>query len=207
MMALVENFADTGPMRIGVGLEEDTVALFAAAADHVIAPSETKILRRMRAFRVEDTIVIVRPTLLRVQSYQELIESSEGEGHFEVVGHEAVRLTDRKSIDDFRAVKAIVGKSAPVSEARGRRPDIVYSLEQAETFMRLWYEVPRRLPAEVNDRIEAILELPQGTISNQWIKDLCVKYAGTARRTPPEGWDGIQVDSEGKNVKYWEASE
>ena len=191
-------------MRIGVGLEEDTVALYAAAADHIIAPSETAILRKMRAFRTDDTIVIVRPTLLRPQSYQELIESSDGEGHFEVVGHEAVRLTDAKSIKAFRSKTAIVGKSVPVAEARGRRPDIIYSLEQAETFMRLWYQVPRLMPAEVNARIEGILELPAGTIGNQWIKDLCNKYVGSAKRTPPEGWDGIQTDADGKNVRYWE---
>ena len=191
-------------MRIGVGLEEDTVALYAAAADHIIAPSETAMLRKMRAFRTDDTIVIVRPSILRPQTYLELIESSEGEGHFEVVGHDAVQLSDMKSIKAFRDKKAIVGKSVPVAEARGRRPDIVYSLEQAETFLRLWYQVPRLMPAVVNERIEGILELPEGAIGNQWIKDLCNKYVGTAKRTPPDGWDGIQTDADGKNVRYWE---
>lgn len=191
-------------MRIGVGLEEDTVALYAAAADHIIAPSETATLRKMRAFRTDDTIVIVRPSILRPQTYVELIESSEGEGHFEVVGHDAIRLSDMKSIKAFREMTPIVGKSVPVAEARGRRPDIIYSLEQAEAFMRLWFQVPRLMPAEVNARIEGILELPEGTIGNQWIKDLCVKYTGSAKRSPPDGWDGIQTDADGKNVRYWE---
>lgn len=210
-MALVEKFADTGPMNIGVGLEEDTVALYAEGADHIIAPSETAMLRKMRAFRTYDTIIIVRPTLLRVQSYRELVESSEGQGHFQVVGHDAVRLADAKSIEAFRALKAIVSKDVPVVHGRGRPIDNLYSLEQAEAILRLWYETPRIPPAEVTERAEVMLALDHGTLLNKaakdparWVKDLAIKYTGSARRSAPEGWEGIQIDADGKNVRYWE---
>lgn len=198
-------------MKIGVGLEEDTVALYAAGADYIIAPSETHLLKKMRGFRAEDTIVVVRPTVLREQSYEELVTSSDCEGHFEVVGHEAVQLPDKAAITAFRALKAVVSKSIPVAEAKGRRPKIVYSLEQAEAILKLWFEMPRQAPEAIAERTEQILDLEPGAISNKvpkdpakWVKDLCRKYTGTTRRDPPAGWDGIQVDADGKNVRYWE---
>ena len=209
-MELVENFVDTGPMNIGIGLEEDTVALFSEGVDHIIAPSETQMLRKMRAFRSEDTIIIVRPTILRVQSYEELIASSDGEGHIQIVGHDAVRLTDVKSIEAFRALKAVVGKDVPVVEGRGRPIDNAYSIEQAEAILRFWYEIPRIPPKEVTEKAEALLGLPHGTLLNRaakdparWVKDLAIKYTRSARRTAPEGWEGIQLDADGKNVEYW----
>ncbi len=202
---------ERGPMKVGVGLEEDTVALYAAGANYIIAPSETHLLRKMHAFRSYDTIVIVRPTLLREQSYQELVEASDGEGHFEVVGHEAVQLKNADAIKEFRKVKAVVSKSIPVAEAKGRRPKIVYSIEQAEAILKVYFEEPRLSPERVADKAEEILDLEPGTISKKvpndpakWVKDLCRKYLGTTRRDPPAGWDGIQLDADGKNVRYWE---
>lgn len=198
-------------MNIGIGLEEDTVALYSEGADHIIAPSETALLRKMRAFRSEDTLIIVRPTLLRVQTYRELIQSGEGEGHFQVVGHDAVQLSDDASIDRFRALTAIVGKDVPVTHGRGRPTDHLYSLEQAEAILRLWYETPRIPPAEVTGRAEVMLQLEPGVLLNRaakdparWVKDLAIKYTGSARRSAPEGWEGIQLDADGKNVRYWE---
>ena len=185
-------------------MEEDTVALYAERVEYILAPSETGLLRKMRAFRVDDTLVIVRPTLLLERSYRELAESSDGEGLFEVVGHAPVTLNTPEDIEAFRALKAKVNKSIPIAEARGRRPDIVYSLEQAEAILRLWFETPRIPPGEVKDRAEGLLGLVEGTLSDQWCKDLCNKYIGSAKRAAPKGWDGIQVDADGKNVRYWE---
>ncbi|MEL7396993.1 MAG: hypothetical protein AAFN44_11520 [Pseudomonadota bacterium] len=185
-------------MIVGIGSEEDAPALYAAGAKTVVHPDEVAQLIDFRAFRGGDTALFVKPKVLNRSQYRELDRISEGRGLFQVVGHEPVKLPDDAARRDFFDLRALVSRAAPVQEAVGRRPKHSYSLEQAEAILRAYYS-----PTPLNDVAafaDKVLGVEPGTIKGHWVKMLARKYTGHAKRTPPEGWDGILVDADGKPV-------
>ena len=190
-MALVENFEDEGSVRIGIGSEDEAALLYAEGVEHVKPPSEIQLVLDMRAFRGGDTLIFVRPKALSTKRYLELNRVSDGEGLFQVVGHEPVTITTTEEATAFRALQAKVGRSAPVQEATGRKPGIQYTLEQAEAILRYYWQVPRKTPDEVCEFVEKLLKIEAGSLEFHWVKMLCRKYTGTTVRTMPSDWDGL----------------
>ena len=134
---------------MGIGSEEDAPALWAADAYAVATPADIPQMIDFRAFRPEDTLLLVRPTILKVSEYRDLHRVAEGEGLFQVIGHEPMVLSDDGAIADFRDLRAVISRTAPVQEAVGRKSKISYSLDQAEAILRKYYSSAS--PAEVQE--------------------------------------------------------
>jgi len=185
-LTLIENTEIEGPVIVGIGLPEDWAALAAAGAVDSYEPREANKLIQYRAFRAEDTLLLVRPKLLRPVTYKRLNEVSEGEGLFQVLGYEPVYLSSKADIDAFRELHGKVGKYATVIEKTGRRPDYTYTRQQAYAILKDYYAVPRIEYQEVKARAEKLLEQD---LPDHWLKMLARKYFGNTRRTAPLGWE------------------
>ena len=190
-MQLVENFDTTGPVRIGIGSEDEAALLYGADVEHIISPSEIGLVLDVRAFRAGDTLVFVRPKALHPSRYLALNEISEGDGLFEVIGHDPMPLKTDDDVRAFLALKAKAGRSAPVREATGRKPEINYSLAQAEAILRFYWHKPNKKPSEVLEFAEKMLDLEPGKLKIHWVKMLARKYTGTTKRQMPPGWNGL----------------
>lgn len=193
-MVLVENFEDNGPVRIGIGAEDDATWLYGDGVDFAVAPAEIATIIHLKAFRPGDTLVMVNPRALSKSRLLTLDQISEGEGTFQVVGHDPMRIADADDVAVFYALKAKVGRSAPVREATGRKPGINYSLEDAEAILRFYWHKPNKTPAEVLEFAERRLELEAGTLKIHWVKMLARKYTGTTKREMPLAWAGLSED-------------
>ncbi len=185
-------------MLIGIGSEDEFPTLYASGAEIAVTPSEIGRMIEFRAYRSGDTILLLRPKALSATRYRDLHKVSEGGGFFQVIGHDAVALTDQSAIDAFLALRAKVNRSAPVQEPVGRKVAIPYTIEEAEAILREYYS-PKSL-ADVQAFAEMMLRQEPGTIKPHWVKMLARKYTGNAKRTPPEGWDGIMLDADGRPV-------
>lgn len=87
----------------------------------------------------------------------------------------------------------------PETAGLGRPAGITYTLAQANAMIRLWHDDnPRRMPKEVAALADTILGLEPGTIKPHWVRDLVIKFVGTAQRDKPEGWTGISTDEDGE---------
>jgi hypothetical protein len=195
-VALVENFRDEGPMKIGLGKDSHVASLYAFGAERVFRhPEETALLIEYSGVRAGDVVIVVLPASLPVTTYKRIIEACGGDVMFQVAGHEPASIASDNEIDAFRKLKP-KGNDTEVIQATGRPAKITYTLEQAEAILRLWYDTPRRKPGAVKELAEAMLGLDAGFLSDQWVKDLAIKFTGTAKRTKPDGWDGLTDTTE-----------
>jgi len=191
-VAISENIGHPRPVKIGLGKKSHHVSLYAAGAERVFEhPDDTVQLLKYGGFREGDIVVLVQPKLLLLSDYQNINRATHGRIEFEVVGHQRTYLTDAASVADFRALKPITS-AAQFIQATGRPAKVIYTIEQAEAILRLWWEFPRRKPGDVKDVAEHILGVQTGTLSDQWVKDLAIKFVGTAKRTMPPGWNGLK---------------
>lgn len=190
-LALVENIRDDCPMKMGIGKANHRAALYAAGASKVyMHPEDTEFLRQYSGFREGDTVILVRPKMLTEREYSQIMDAATGPLQFQVAGHDPVSLGGPDDVAAFRELKP-KGKEVEVESAVGRPAKIRYTLQQAEAILRLWWDVPRRPPGEVKRLAEITLGLEHGTLSDQWVKDLAVKYAGSAKRTAPPDFKGL----------------
>ena len=193
-MALVENLRDEGPVKIGLGKRTHRAALYAFGAEKVYEhPEETQSVIHYSGIRNGDTVIVLQPKLLTLAEYKKINLACGGDVKFQVVGHRPITFVNDKAIDKFRELKA-KGKETEIVQIIGRPKKIKYTVEQADAILRLWYEQPKRKPGDVKALAEAMLGLEEGSLSPQWVKDLAIKYTGSAKRTPPAGWNGIRID-------------
>ncbi|WP_147127780.1 hypothetical protein [Shimia ponticola] len=185
-------------MIVGLGEAEDAPALYAAGAEDVFPLSEIDKVIRFKAFRAEDTLLLAKPRSLKVSDYRTLIDIAEGRGLFQVIGHEPIALATDGDIDNFRDLRPVVSRTAPVKEAVGRKGAIPYSLNQAEAIIRKYHSTTPL--AEVVTYAEQVLGVEAGTVKDHWVKMLARKYVGHAKRRLQEPWGGIEVDLDGRPV-------
>lgn len=194
LVAPVENIREELPMKMGIGKPSHRAALYAAGASKVyMHPEDTDFLREYSGFREGDTVILVQPKMLRPREYEQILEAATGPLTFQVAGHDPVSLDSAEGIDAFRELRP-KGKQIEVVQTAGRPAKVRYTLQQAEAILRLWWDVPRRPPGEVKKMAEIILGLDAGSLKDQWVKDLAIKYVGTAKRTMPAGFRGLSDD-------------
>jgi hypothetical protein len=198
-VAAVENISDKDPVIVGYGTPEQEGALLTAGAEKVLRhPEHLSLLTDPPGFgvRPDDTLLVVQPGLLRTDTLRKVRDACGADRvAFQVVGHAARFCPTDADLNAWRRQVARV-PDAPMLAATGRPPKITYSLEQAEAIIREWHAIPRRKPAEVRATAERILGLEPGTLKAHWVRDLVVKFVGTAQRDKPEVWSGISTDQE-----------
>ena len=191
-------------MIVGFGTKDQEATLKTAGAERVFFhPEQTPDLFKYAgsAVRAGDTFLVVQPTLLRVVDYRDLHEACAKGLTFQVVGNDPLPISQNMNFTEFRRTRAKGVQNTYAAAPTGRPAAIVYSLEQADAILREWHAKPRKKPADIVSIANNILRLPEGkTVNVQWLKDLCKKFTGNTRRDPPEGWTGIQIDADGREV-------
>lgn len=83
----------------------------------------------------------------------------------------------------------------------GRSRKHKYSTDQANAILERYWSVPRLPMSDVAEFAASLLGADR--VDDHWLKTLAIRYSGSARRTAPAGWRGIEVDADGRNVRYW----
>lgn len=194
-MEHVENISQRPPVIVGFGTRPQEAALRTAGAEKVfIHPTDTPLLFELKgiAIRADDTLLVAQPALLKTAEYRELYEACEGRLVFQVIGHDVFPISTPRHFTEFRKIKPRGISETEAVQFTGRPATISYTLEQADAIIRLWHEKPKRRPAEVRALAETILSLEPDTLKPHWVRDLVIKFVGTAQRDKPEGWNGVE---------------
>lgn len=194
-MEAVEKYRYKGPVKVGLGIDGQEGALLTAGAEKVFVwPGERSHVLDVpgAAIRAGDTVVMVQPDAIPVSDLRQIIKAACDDLALQVIGNEPVN-----DLDAFRA-QTPKASHVPIRVRTGRPAKIIYTLAQANAIIRLWHDTPRRTPREVAALTDAILGLEPGTIKPHWVRDLVIKFVGTAQRDKPEGWTGIPTDEEGE---------
>lgn len=184
-------------MKIGIGKHMQRGVLFAHGAERVLTiPEEADCIRDHAGMtiRAGDVILLPHPAAISVGMIRHLSTACGGQLEFEVIGHPPRALKSPEEIAEFRQLRA-KDLATEVEQVTGRPREIKYTVEQAEAIIRLWHsEEPYLKPAAICGMVDALLGLPEGTVPKHWVRDLVIKFVGTARRKAPPGWRGIQRD-------------
>ena len=195
----VVNFPDKGPVIVGYGTPDQEGALLTAGAERVILhPSQADHLTDPPGLSVrpDDTLLVVQPALIRTATLRRLTAICGADRlAFQVVGHEPMFCHTDTDLNAWRRQVAKI-PGAPMKAVTGRPAKVEYTVAQAEAIIREWHAIPRRKPAEVRATAERILGLDPGALKPHWVRDVVIKFVGTAQRDKPEGWTGISTDSE-----------
>lgn len=204
MFAHVEKYDIRGPMKIGIGTEEQATALKIAGAEKVFDLSDLKFFIKHPGHLVRDgdTLVMVEPNLIKKSDMRVILSVSGREGVLcEVAGHKAMRCDTEAQLSAFRQLKP-VDVSIPMAAKLGRPGKIEYTLQQADAIIRAWHQPrPNKLSRIACTReAERILGLEAETLKPEWVRDLATKFVGTAQRDKPDGWHGIstEIEKEGR---------
>jgi len=176
-------------VKIGLGIEGQESALLTAGAEKVFVwPGERSLALDVpgAAIRSGDTVLMVQPDAIPMPDLRKIIKAARDDVELQVVGNDPVR-----DLDAFRSQTPKVSH-VPMRSRTGRPALITYTLAQADAIIRLWHDDnPRRTPKEIAALADTILGLDAATIKPHWVRDLVIKYVGTAQRAKPEGWAGI----------------
>lgn len=187
-------------MRIGIGTAEQAAALKVAGAEKVFDLGDIAFFTRHpgHLLRDGDTLVMVQPNLIKLSDMRVMLAAAGTEGILcEVPGHNPTKCNTDAQLVAFRQLKP-QDVSIPMAQKLGRPSAIDYTLQQADAIIREWHAVPRRKPAEVKATAESILGLDAGALGKTWVRDLVIKFVGTAQRDKPDGWSGITADGGGR---------
>ncbi|QEW27815.1 hypothetical protein [Roseovarius indicus] len=196
MLQPVEKPGYRPPMKVGFGTKEQRASLLVAGAEQVYAPDDLPFLVKYPglAIRDGDTVIFAQPGLMKKSDMTSILSAAEGGGiAFQVIGHEPVICDSDAKLSEFRRQKPRT-LDVPVVQTHGRPATIQYTDKQADAIIREWHAVPKRPPREVVKTAEGILGLETGTLKTSWVRDLVIKYVGTAQRAKPDHWAGISTE-------------
>lgn len=196
-MEPVENIMQRPPVIIGYGIKSQEGALRTAGAERVfVHPKQlaTLIDGAGIALRADDTLLMVQPRLMTLADQLTLWRACCGKLLFQVVGHKAFPLATERLLREWRNLKPKVSQ-AEIVQLTGRPRVTDYTPQQADAIIKLWHEVPKRKPTEVKALAETILGVEPDTLKAHWVRDLVIKFVGTAKRDKPDGWSGVVSDN------------
>ena len=180
-------------MMIGYGTRAHEGALLTAGAEKVFYhPDELSLVVDLAGFsvRAEDTLIMVQPGLLTLADMRILRNACNGDLKFQVVGHDAFPLPTDRLLKEFRKLKPRVAQTE-IIQLTGRPRSIDYTPQQAEQIIRMWHALPRQKPTQIVANVEIMLNLEPGTLKTSWVRDVVIKYVGTAQRDKPAHWKGV----------------
>lgn len=180
--AHVERTGVTGPVKIGIGSEDQFAALYEAGADEV---RSFKAVQKMLldypeilqiAFREEDTVIVVQPNLLTVDLIKRISGLVQA---FHIPGHGDFKLRTDRNIRLFRKLKPEIEGVKRV-ENRGAVQKYPTPTERQRLLMMDWWHSGEKL-AEVVDRVSEML---MADVPSHWVRDQVKKWTGSAARDP-----------------------
>lgn len=186
----VENSFHNGPVKLGFGTDEQRGDLLTAGAEKLFCDERMRGLFFEHAglsVRPGDTIVVLSPHAMTIKQIEAVRDACDGDLMFQVIGHPPRKLPDRDAIKAFRLLEP-VGAEAPMPPKGGRPSKIQYTEQQAMAIIRMWHDQVRK-PADIRRDAEVILGVPAGTLKPHWVRDLVIKYVGTAQRQKPDDWN------------------
>lgn len=189
-------------MIVGFGTYAQEGALRTAGAENVFRhPRDLNFLieRVSLLLRAGDVLLMVQPGLLKASEFRLIRDASPDGLLFQVVGHPPFPLTRTMHFKEFRKIKPR-GVKTEMVQTTGRPAQIKYNMAQADAIIRLWHDVPRRKPSEVTELAKKVLQLPEDfDLKQSWVRDLVIKFVGTARRDKPDDWSGLKSKKTGKS--------
>jgi hypothetical protein len=196
MFSGVEKGDTRGPMIIGIGTPEQAGALRVAGAEKVFDLDDLGFFLKHPGHLVRDgdTLLMVQPNLINKADMRVILSASGATGILmQVAGHKPMKCDTEAQLSAFRQLKP-ADMGAPMVSKLGRPSAIEYTLKQADAIIREWHRVPKNNPPVVTSIAEGILGLEAGTLGKTWVRDLVIKFVGTAQRAKPEQWQGISID-------------
>tara|TARA_R110000796_G_scaffold234943_1_gene353871 strand:+ start:445 stop:1053 length:609 start_codon:yes stop_codon:yes gene_type:complete len=190
--------ADTrDAMKIGIGTDEQAGALRVAGAEKVFDLSDLAFFIKHpgHLLRDGDTLLMVQPNLIK-KSDMRVILSATGEVGIlcEVAGHKPMICDSEAQLSAYRQLKP-QDVAIPMANKLGRPSGVEYTLQQADAIIREWHRVPKNMPPSVTSIAENILGVDAGTLGKTWVRDLVIKFVGTAQRAKPDHWQGISTET------------
>jgi len=198
MFSPVEKDDNRGPMKIGIGTEEQAGALKVAGAEKVFDLSDLGFFVKHAGhlLRDGDTLLMVQPNVIKKSDMRVMLSASGPLGILcEVAGHAPMKCETDAQLSAFRQLKP-QDVAIPMANKLGRPSGIEYTLQQADAIIREWHRVPKNMPAAVTSIAENILGIEAGTLGKTWVRDLVIKFVGTAQRAKPDHWHGISIDND-----------
>lgn len=200
MFADVEKEIKRGPVIIGIGTEEQGGALRVAGADKVFSLDDLEFFLKHPGHLVRDgdTLLMVQPNLINKSDMRVILSASGSEGKggilVQVAGHKAMNCQTDAQLSAFRHLKP-QDAAIPMANKLGRPSRIEYTPQQADAIIREWHRVPKNMPPVVTSIAENILGVDAGTLGKTWVRDLVIKFVGTAQRAKPDHWQGISTET------------
>lgn len=194
MFAAVEKDDSRPPMIIGIGTPEQAAALKVAGAEKVFDLDDLEFFLRHPGHLVRDgdTLLMVQPNLIKKSDMRVILSVSGPEGVLvQVAGHRPMKCDTDAHLSAFRQLKP-QDVATPMASHLGRPSKVEYTLQQADAIIREWHAVPRKTPTVVTATAENILALDRGALKKTWVRDLVIKFVGTAQRDKPDDWTGIE---------------
>lgn len=180
----VEKREYNGPMKVGIGTERQEKALKRFGCNHVFFPHELqqvleeKKLPTNMFLRPDDTIVMMQPTLLKLDWFRQIIAAGVS---WQVPGHDPVRFNSEDERREWRKLKPKGQNRRLVKETRGRKASVWPSPtpQQINSIVTLWHSPQKR--AEVIKQVQALVS---AEVPDWWVRDVVIKATGSAKRTP-----------------------
>lgn len=183
MFGSVEKDRYTGPVKIGIGPEDQHRQLSALGCERVYSVPELQKGEHdsgdpvRMIFRQEDTVVMLQPGLLPMALMRAVAAMGTA---WQVPGHDAVRLS---SEDDKRAWRKQKPRNLDVEiapEVMGRPPKWpVPNDAQVRTIVALWHGSAK--PAEITTQVRKLMG---ADVPKHWVRDQVIKATGSAKRSP-----------------------
>ncbi len=193
-METVENADTRPPVIIGYGTIPQKGALMTAGAERVFThPDDLPLFMDYPgvSLRAHDTLLMVQPKLIHLPELKTLWVSCDKKLILKVVGNNPFVCRSEADLRAFQAQKP-KGVATALEKLTGRPGTVDYTLEQAEAIIRLWHQKPKIPPRKIVIEVATILNVDADKISVQWVKDLVIKFVGTAKRDCPENWKGVR---------------
>lgn len=183
MQAVVKR-NNTDPVKIGIGTERQEKALKKLGCNHVFFPRELhrvledKKLPTHMFLRPDDTIIMLQPTLLKLEWFRQIIAAGV---EWQVPGHEPVRFKTEEDRKAWRKLKPKGQTSKLVQEMRGRKASVwpTPTPQQINSIVTLWHSPQKR--SEVVKQVQALVG---SEVPDWWVRDVVIKATGSAKRSP-----------------------
>lgn len=178
----VERNGVTGPMRIGIGTEEQFGALYNAGAEEVRSRDLVKKLISEDpigvsiSFRDIDTVIMVQPNIL---TFEEIKVVSRKGCNFHVPECGDFNLNTDKAIRLFRQLKPEIKGVVRVENRHGKIKYPQPTQDQVETIVGWWRDTTLKR-AQV---VEKVCVLLGADVPDHWVRDRVKKATGTAARS------------------------
>jgi hypothetical protein len=183
MLGIVDRADYTGPVKIGIGTEEQHRQLSAIGCERVYSVSELAKGEHDSAdpvrmiFRPEDTVVMVQPGIMPLPLMRAVAAMGVA---WQVPGHDAVRFASDEDRIAWRQQKPL-GLDVPYArKSVGPKPKWPIPTEaQVQLIVKHWHSAQKRAVV-----VEIVQDMLGADVPDHWVRDQVIKATGSAKRSP-----------------------